>query len=490
MIFDIQKPLVIFDIGSCEGEDSIKYSKVFPSARIFAVEALPSNLSLLKENLNKYSVKNVEILPFALSDEAGICNFHVSSGQLEDKKEDWDYGNKSSSLLAPTENLDIFPWLKFSNIISVETNTLYNVCIEKDISSIDFVHMDVQGAELKILKGAGKFIKKIKLIWLEVEALELYKDQPLKKEIEEFMRENAFIKVKDTVGDVSGDQLYINSESSLSKITLMQLLLNLYSQKIRNHINRSIKPKIEEFLLIIKSNLSYIKREIKQWFYPASQIRKYSQISHSQCGEDLIVKFIFDNLGIQHPSYIDIGAHDPEYLNNTATFYLSGSIGINIEPDPILFKKFLNTRKRDLNLNIGVADTVDVIDFYFMSSPTLNTFSKIEADKYVEFGYPIVSIGKIKVDKLHNIIKTQWNNSFPDFLSLDVEGLDETILKSIDYEKNYPIVICVETMSFSKNGNGVKNKSIIEFLENNGYLVYADTYINTIFVRKDRWIRT
>ena len=75
-------------------------------------------------------------------------------------------------------------------------------------------------------------------------------------------------------------------------------------------------------------------------------------------------------------------------------------------------------------------------------------------------------------------------------MSLDVEGLDEMILKSINYEKSCPSVICVETISFSENGDGVKNKPIIEFLESKGYLLFADTYINTIFVKKDKWIRS
>lgn len=216
---------------------------------------------------------------------------------------------------------------------------------------------------------------------------------------------------------------------------------------------------------------------------------KFVKISYSQCGEDLIVRFVFDCLGVTKPSYIDIGTHDPEYLNNTNIFYLNGSRGINIEPDPFCYKRIKAKRNLDINLNIGVSDIVGEIDFYFMLPSTLNTFSKSEADKYVAIGHPITSVRKIEVNTLPNIIHKYCNNSFPDFLSLDVEGMDEIILKSINYDKNSPIVICVETISFSENGNGIKNRTIIEFLESKGYLVYADTYINTIFVKKDKWIR-
>lgn len=217
---------------------------------------------------------------------------------------------------------------------------------------------------------------------------------------------------------------------------------------------------------------------------------KFKKKSYSQCGEDLIVKFIFDNLNIKNPSYLDIGAHHPYYISNTASFYENGSTGINIEPDPVLFKNFLKNRKKDINLNIGIADSEGILDFYVISSPTLNTFSKEEAIQYFKEGnYTIKSIEKIKVNTLFNVLNEFSNGVFPQFLSIDVEGIDEIIIKEIDFKKNYPIVICIETISFSTSGNGLKNKDLIEYIEQQGYLLYADTNINSIFVRESLWRR-
>jgi FkbM family methyltransferase len=212
--FNTKDALVIFDIGSCEGEDSIKYSRIFPFSKIYAVEALPSNLPLLKGNLDKYGVFNVEILPFALSNNKGISKFYVSSGKPDEQPDnlDWDFGNKSSSLLPPDKHLETAPWLKFQSVIDVETRTIKDICIEKGIDYIDFIHMDVQGAELKVLEGAEDILEKVKVIWLEVESITLYENQPLKPDIEEFMQQHSFYKVKDTVNSISGDQLYINTK--------------------------------------------------------------------------------------------------------------------------------------------------------------------------------------------------------------------------------------------------------------------------------------
>lgn len=217
---------------------------------------------------------------------------------------------------------------------------------------------------------------------------------------------------------------------------------------------------------------------------------KFQKTSYSQCGEDLIVKFVFDNLKIKNPSYIDIGAHHPYYLSNTALFYQNGSVGINIEPDPILFEAFEKNREKDTNLNIGISDNQDILDFYVISSPTLNTFSKEEAYNYEKEGcFKIKSIKKIKVNTLQNVLNEFSNGAFPQFLSVDAEGIDELIIKSIDFENNFPIVICIETISFSTSGNGIKNIKLIKLIEENGYLLYADTHINSIFVRKSNWIR-
>jgi FkbM family methyltransferase len=212
--------------------------------------------------------------------------------------------------------------------------------------------------------------------------------------------------------------------------------------------------------------------------------------SYSQCGEDLIVKFIFDSIGVVNPSYIDIGAHHPEYLSNTALFYKTGSKGINIEPDLNLFQRFLSHRKGDINLQIGISDKEEVLNLHVMSVPALNTFSKEEAETLLSEGkYSIESIQPISVSTISSVLQKYSNGEFPDLMSLDVEGLDEMILRSIDYESSYPTVICVETISFSENGRGSKNTSIVDFLTTKGYMVYADTYINTIFLRREKWVR-
>jgi FkbM family methyltransferase len=221
-----------------------------------------------------------------------------------------------------------------------------------------------------------------------------------------------------------------------------------------------------------------------------SERDKYVKRSYSQSGEDLIIDFIFNVLGMTNISYLDIGAHHPYYLSNTALFYEKGYRGINIEPDPVLFKEFLAQRSEDRNLSIGISNEPGLFDFYLMVPPTLNTFSEEEANRVTAEGNGIYKIDKkikVGVNTVSNIINKYNHGKFPEFLNLDAEGIDELVLKSINYTHNFPIVICVETLSFSSNRKGVKNTEIINYLIDSGYILYADTNINSIFIKKEFW---
>jgi FkbM family methyltransferase len=212
-LFKKDDRLTILDIGACEGEESIRYSRIFPFSYIFTFEPLPENQNFIKKNIIKYKSDNIVLVPFAVSDEDGSSVFYVSSGHPENlpKDLDWDFGNKSSSLLFP-ESSNNPNWLKFNHEINVQTITLESFFVDNKILEIDFVHMDVQGAELKVLMGANEYIKNIKAIWLEVANIELYNGQPLTMDIEKFMKSKGFYLVKSQFEGQVGDQFYINSK--------------------------------------------------------------------------------------------------------------------------------------------------------------------------------------------------------------------------------------------------------------------------------------
>jgi FkbM family methyltransferase len=214
-LFRADEPLVICDIGACEGEDSVRYARRYPRARVFAFEALPANQALVRANLARYGATNAELVPLALSDRAGEAAFHVSSGRPPDlfAGENWNYGNKSSSLLAPAAAIPMHGWIEFKDTITVPTGTLDDFCARRGLDHIDFIQMDVQGAEQLVLAGATAMLPHITAIWLEVSAREHYRGQTLAADITRFMRDHGFqlahsVYLGDATGE--GDHLYLN----------------------------------------------------------------------------------------------------------------------------------------------------------------------------------------------------------------------------------------------------------------------------------------
>jgi hypothetical protein len=67
----------------------------------------------------------------------------------------------------------------------------------------------------------------------------------------------------------------------------------------------------------------------------------------------------------------------------------------------------------------------------------------------------------------------------PGFLSIDTEGMDLDILKTLDFDRFRPDVICVETLAV---GGDAVNVDILRLLESKRYSARGATFVNTIFV--------
>lgn len=210
--------------------------------------------------------------------------------------------------------------------------------------------------------------------------------------------------------------------------------------------------------------------------------------SYSQCGEDLIIDFILQRFVGGTPSYLDIGAHHPIHISNTYLFYQRGGRGVCIEPDPDLFSKFKNRRVRDTCLNVGVGSLEqESAEFYVMSSKSLSTFSRVEAERYEGYGtQKIENIIHIPLIEVNSIFESCFITT-PDLVSIDVEGMDLEILSAIDFSRFRPTVFCVETLTYTEDRTEKKCDKTISYMEANGYFPYADTYVNTIFVDREKW---
>ena len=237
------------------------------------------------------------------------------------------------------------------------------------------------------------------------------------------------------------------------------------------------------------SAIHHILQGIKTGFFWARfKGSDKGRYSYSQTGEDLIIRTLYNWKGVKNPSYLDIGAHHPFIISNTAFFYLSGSRGINIDPDPTLIKAFQKDRPLDINLNCGIGPKAGVFTLYIINERSLNTFSKEDADDAVKQGRIIEQTIEVPILTIEDVLEKYCKGVFPSFFSLDVEGLDLEILQSIPWSRTSPDVICVEAITYDRNGTGGKKRpEMIEYVLSKGYFLFADTYLNSILVKESFW---
>lgn len=221
--------------------------------------------------------------------------------------------------------------------------------------------------------------------------------------------------------------------------------------------------------------LEFALMESKQFVYD-----KFIKNSYSQNGEDIIIDKILNKQG--KGTYIDIGANDPYRFNNTYRFYKKGWGGVNIEPDEYNYSVLLEKRPNDINLNIGIGLKEGIHTFYEFFPDTLSTFSRKSANSYKRGGFKLIEKRKIQIRKLSYIFSTYFSNKKVSFISIDTEGFELQILKSNDWNKYRPKVICIEYNEFISKSKPPKERLVLrKFIEKINYRLVFSNDTNSIY---------
>lgn len=213
--------------------------------------------------------------------------------------------------------------------------------------------------------------------------------------------------------------------------------------------------------------------------------------SYSQLGEDKTIDFYmyyYTDIDRENVKYVDIGMNHPIYCNNTYLFYKKGGNGILIEPNSVHCETARELRPNDYVINAGIKfDQKDEAIYYnFKNTSGLNTFDKTRADRLIKDGYELLEEKTIPLYDINAVLANKFENNQIDFMSIDVEGVDELILKSINFDIYKPTFICIEA---NKSSVGSREKDfIINYLDKHNYLLLADNTINYIFINRDKLI--
>lgn len=152
-VYKFLKPgMTFFDVGANQGFYTLLAAKqVGQNGKVFSFEPVPSQIKKLKRNIKINRFHNVVTEPLALGSEMGFVNMYVCLSGDE----------ALSSLRPPSEDIN-----SRKKIIQVSVSTIDNYIRKNNISSVDFVKIDVEGGELNVLRGAVNTIKNFRPIFL------------------------------------------------------------------------------------------------------------------------------------------------------------------------------------------------------------------------------------------------------------------------------------------------------------------------------------
>jgi FkbM family methyltransferase len=202
--------------------------------------------------------------------------------------------------------------------------------------------------------------------------------------------------------------------------------------------------------------------------------RRYPRKSWSQGGEDLV---LLELLGDHPPgTYIDVGAFHPRWGSNTYALYKKGWSGINLDARPGSMAPFRRSRRRDINLEVGVASEAGSLDFHIFADDELCTFDEGLA-KARQTNHQLLRVTNVPVLTLATLIQ-QHIPTGPDVLSVDVEGLDLDVLRSNDWVSYRPDLVIVEALA---GPSRLREGDIVQFMAEVGYDIIAATGMNLFF---------
>lgn len=152
------QPRVIYDLGANIGIASLYFSTLYPDARFYGFEPLPANFEVCVRNYR--NLKNSQVFPWAVGDKSGTAMFDCLS--------DSRGGRLESSLRDPQ--------LTELGKLEVEIVSIDDLVGRRGLPAPDFLKVDVEGAELDVLRGLEHHHRGIKRLFVETHGPQLRRD--------------------------------------------------------------------------------------------------------------------------------------------------------------------------------------------------------------------------------------------------------------------------------------------------------------------------
>jgi len=182
----------ILHVGAHECEELNDYERYISRDKILWVEALPHKVEMCKSRYPNINIENAIV-----SDVIENVVFNVSNN------------GQSSSILEFGLHSQYHPHVHYISTFEGTTTLLKNILPKYNIQ-YNFLNFDIQGAELKALKGMGEYLQKVDYLYTEVNNDYVYKDCALIDELDNYLNQFDLVRVETNWTSYKwGDAFYI-----------------------------------------------------------------------------------------------------------------------------------------------------------------------------------------------------------------------------------------------------------------------------------------
>ena len=214
-------------------------------------------------------------------------------------------------------------------------------------------------------------------------------------------------------------------------------------------------------------------------------LSKYLYAFFSQHCEDVMLSMLITrDLLPKKGFYVDLGAFHPLEYSNTAMLNLFGWHGVNVDANPDVIEKFKIYRPKDSNVCVGISDQNEALNYHRFHQNGINTFCEKHAAKMLSKGARLELVVEVECRSVNEILELYVpNEQHIDVLNIDLEGLDEQIIRALDWKKYAPTVVLTE--AFTDDIDLYVTTNTHQYLRNLGYTFISKMGLTAIYLRSD-----